>query len=195
MLARRRCDAMFDFALDDRPCVIEVPNATPGRLLSARQPNNDGKRRRNGVVDEHVVASSQRIPLELQHHPARSSAPSKTWSHGLQSHHSGVGVGSRVGSPGNIWRQRQHRRSGTPIDGPSGPTGRTDGTGCPSSWPSWRRSRSSATGRSRCWFGGTSLGMAPLSSGRCAARYCAAGQSSSYVRLEITGKGFLEKSS
>jgi hypothetical protein len=120
-------------------------------------------------VDEHVVASSQRIPLELQHHAARSSAPSKTWSHGLQSHHSGVGVGSRVGSPGNIWRQRQHRRSGTPIEGPSGPTGISEGTGCPSSWPSWRRSCPSATCRSRCWFGGTSLGMAPLSWGRCAA--------------------------
>jgi hypothetical protein len=120
-------------------------------------------------VDEHVVASSQRIPLELQHHAARSSAPSKTWSHGLQSHHSGVRARSRVGSPGNIWRQRQHRRSGTPIEGPSGSIGIREGTGCPSSWRSSRRSCPSATCRSRWRFGGTSLGMAPLSCGRFAA--------------------------
>jgi hypothetical protein len=116
------------------------------------------------VVDEDVVAWSQRIPLELQHHATtRRSAPSKTWSHGLQSHHSGVRVGSRVGSPGNIWRQRQHRRSGTPIEGRSGSTGMSEGTDCPSTRPSWRRSRSPATCRSRCSIGGTSFGMAPLS--------------------------------
>ena len=137
--------------------------------LSVDESNDSGAKREFGVVDvvdEHVVASSQRIPLELQHHAARSSAPSKTWSHGLQSHHSGVRVRSRVGSPGNIWRQRQHRRSGTPIEGS---TGIREGTGCPSSWPSWRRSCPSATCRSRCWFGGPSLGMAPLSCGRFAA--------------------------
>ena len=37
-----------------------------------------------------MVALSQRSPVELQHHATRSSAPSKTWSHGLHSHQSGV---------------------------------------------------------------------------------------------------------
>jgi hypothetical protein len=118
-------------------------------------------------VDEHVVASSQRSPLEQQHHAARSSAPSKTWSHGLQSHHSGVRVGSRVGSPGNIWRQRQHRRSGTPTEGLSGATGISEGIGSPS-WPSWRRSGPSATCRFRRCSGETASGMTPRSWGRCA---------------------------
>ncbi len=138
---------------------------------SVDEGNDSGAKREFGivdVVDEHVVPCSQRVPLELQHHAARSSAPSKTWSHGLQSHHSGVRVGSRVGSLGNIWRQRQHRRSGTPIEGPSGPTGLSERTGAPS-WPSWRRSGPSATCRSRSWFGESSLAMAPLSWDRCAA--------------------------
>jgi hypothetical protein len=104
-------------------------------------------------------ASSQRIPLEPQHHAARGSAPNKTWAHGLHSHHPGVGAGSPVGSPGNMRRQRQHRRSGTSLAGSCGGTGLTDEPVEASSSPSSRRSLPPVTCPSRCWFCATSSGM------------------------------------
>jgi hypothetical protein len=67
------------------------------------------------IVDEHAVTWSQRVPVKIQHHVARCLAGSRMRSHGSQSHHSGVLVGARVGSPGNICRQRQHRRCGTSL--------------------------------------------------------------------------------
>jgi hypothetical protein len=55
--------------------------------LSLDESDDSGAKREFGivdVVDEHVVASSQGVPLELQHHAARRFAPIRMWWHGSQ---------------------------------------------------------------------------------------------------------------
>ena len=65
-----------------------------------------------GVVDQDVVTSTQRVPLEAQHHDGTALLGTSTTLHGPHSHHPSRRSPATAGTTNIAWQRQQRREAG-----------------------------------------------------------------------------------